>query len=384
MQLLPLCLLLSHVVHLHWAQVPTDVSCGLECLNDFFYTITCSLNGTKCTSHTNTTNMMGFSWLQARDFEGTHFTCKLAKALDSWGCALYMYVPGAFSFTDEDRYEISLFTSLHGNNSSLVLQPKYRPRKHIKPIPPRNLSMQYVGEDAVFSWRSGYEKRSLLYEEHVRLFPHMRFQLRLVSTHGHMVEYSTPNRNLSVAMSIFSPGSEYLATVRSQPNQIYYRGVWSQWAPTLCWRTANHTYVKSSSPLEKKDLDTSLLTASLISVCLFFMLFIIGYILLVRWKRRAVIPHPTLNMTEWKDERGYLWMVGIPSYEESSKIDTVMLQPIKSGINPCEQLVVVMGNKAQVKSFTGKAGCVQLDTMATEMDRLPCSEDYCTLSSLTA
>ncbi|XP_063078048.1 interleukin-4 receptor subunit alpha isoform X2 [Engraulis encrasicolus] len=287
-----------------------------------------------------------------------------------------MYTPGAFSFTDVDRYQISLFSSLHGNNSSLLLLPKYKTWEHIQPIPPRNLSMQWVGEDAVFSWLSGYEQQSPKYEEHVQLLPFLKYTLRLESPQGHMVDYNTSNRNLSVAMSFFPPGSEYLATVRSQPSQIVYKGVWSQWAPTIRWRTAY-----------QKDRDTSLLTASLISMCLFLMIIMTSYILLIRWRKHAVIPHPALIVTsvKWKDQNERA--VWIPSYEEASKIDMVTLQPIPSDIiiiKPSEQLVVARGIRAPVKTdFTGRTGCVQLDSMATETARLPCSEDYCMLSSLT-
>ena len=82
-------------------------------------------------------------------------------------------------------------------------------------------------------------------------------------------------------------------------------------------------------------------------------------------------------------EQGHACMVGIPLHEESLKIDTVTLQSIKAGINPYEQLLVTIGNKDQLNSFTGNAGCVLLDSMTTQMDRLHCSEDYSILTTLT-
>ena len=49
--------------------------------------------------------------------------------------------------------------------------------------------MQWVGEDAVFGWQSGYEPRSSVYEEHVRLIPNLKYQLLLVTTQGHRVKH---------------------------------------------------------------------------------------------------------------------------------------------------------------------------------------------------
>lgn len=50
-------------------------------------------------------------------------------------------------------------------------------------------------------------------------------------------QINTDNTYYSVDDQLFVPDSEYVARVRSSPNQAFYKGEWSDWSSVVEWKT---------------------------------------------------------------------------------------------------------------------------------------------------
>ncbi|KAL0156272.1 hypothetical protein M9458_047518, partial [Cirrhinus mrigala] len=77
-------------------------------------------------------------------------------------------LPPDMAFTDADSYSISLRSSYHGNNFSVVLDAHFMPREHVRPVSPSNL--------VLFQWQSGYDPENYL-------ISHLQYQLSIYSQH---------------------------------------------------------------------------------------------------------------------------------------------------------------------------------------------------------
>ncbi len=54
-----------------------------------------------------------------------------------------------------------------------------------------------------------------------------------------LYEVEAVDQKVCVDESRFEPHTNYTVRVRSQPDQVDYKGVWSLWAPALHWRSGD-------------------------------------------------------------------------------------------------------------------------------------------------
>ncbi|XP_066538412.1 interleukin-21 receptor [Hoplias malabaricus] len=253
----------------------------LECLNDYLFTITCVLNAsTDLQAHGAT------SWLEFHQLS-EHYRCELKEEGHWRVCELDLSGQTEGSFTDVDIFTISLNSSYHGNNSSAILNPKYRPKANIRPLPPSNLSLLWETDRAVFNWLSGYQRNSLFVRN-------LQYQL---SIHGNnqILDLHSTNRCVVVDVSSFAPETTYMVRVRSEPNQVYYKGVWSQWGPAIRWTT------DGSKIREKVTRDSSISSFWFACFCLLPVLgLLLSYIPYHRWKKQVLSSSPTPYIRDFK------------------------------------------------------------------------------------
>ncbi|KAK1794801.1 hypothetical protein P4O66_010015, partial [Electrophorus voltai] len=193
---------------------------NLECLNDYLFTITCLLN---------------------TDMNQGH-KCVLKAHTHGWVCVLDVSPWLEYTFSDTDTFQISLTSSYHGNNSSVVLEMEYMPVKHIRPVPPTNLTLLWEIDQAVFYWQSGYQ-------ENIFLIPYLQYKFS-ISSKDQVLDVQLVDTNVAVEVARFAPHTNYTARVCSMPNQMHYKGVWSQWGSAIHWTTgAIHTRTLSSQDM---------------------------------------------------------------------------------------------------------------------------------------
>ncbi|XP_077101456.1 interleukin-9 receptor isoform X2 [Siphateles boraxobius] len=194
---------------------------SLECLSNYLSIITCSLN----ISDKSLGNESSY-WLHFRTNEEEH-DCTLKRRKQFLLCELDLS-PDVF-FTDVDSYEIFLHSGYHDNNS-VLLDADFMPHEQIRPVPPSNLSLLWEKDRALFQWESGYDPDS-----DFSLIRYLQYQLSVSSEHK-LYEVEAVDLKVHVDESRFEPHTSYTVRVRSQPDQVHYKGVWSPWAPAIHWR----------------------------------------------------------------------------------------------------------------------------------------------------
>ncbi|XP_059181136.1 interleukin-21 receptor [Centropristis striata] len=280
----------TNIVCLHGDPI-TDVNHNLHCVNDYLFTINCTLNIPP--SETSSDSSSSY-WLT---FEEIHelkekFVCNLTKNNKDYFCSVTIADPmpdDYYSdiFSDSDIFNISLCHNQNGSKNCVELEDEYEPEENIKLNPPCCLTVSHNSSQCHFTWRSTYEQ----YEHFTGLTDNIKYQLYYYkrgdkhNVLSHVI--NTNNMSYSVADENFEPGTEYAARVRSSPNQAYYMGLWSDWS--------SEVYCKTE--LTENDLPpntfVSGLVKVLISLCVmvpFALLFC--YTPVKKWKQSAFIPTP--------------------------------------------------------------------------------------------
>ncbi|XP_056125544.1 uncharacterized protein LOC130103323 [Rhinichthys klamathensis goyatoka] len=254
------------------------------------------------------------------------------------------------------------------------------PREKIRPVPPSNLSLQWKKDKALFQWESGYDPDS------DSLIPFLQYQLSVYSEHK-LYEVVAVELKVCVDKSRFEPHTSYTVRVRSRPDRVYYKGVWSPWAPAIHWRSGD---ILKKTPERSSHIAWYFLSLALLLV----LLSCIPY---SRWRKGDYIPSPAPFFRDWDVD---VQICSTLSYkardvtqgEESLQIDILR----ESTDTPPQQtsLVYEMGTSDQgdptpqspsmPHSPVGSdvdSGCWIRDFAVTERGSITCSEDYCTLSS---
>ncbi|XP_051543036.1 interleukin-4 receptor subunit alpha-like isoform X1 [Myxocyprinus asiaticus] len=342
---------------------------SLECVNDYLFTITCYVN-ISAESPSNES-----SWLQF-SANGEYYNCTLKDGEQSLVCVLVLSPD--VSFTDTDSYRISLHSSYHGNNFSVVLDGDYMPKEHIRPVSPYNLSLHWEKDVVVFQWDSGYDPDILLIH-------HLQYQLSLHKEHQ-LYEVEVMDQNMSVDISKFEPCTSYTARVRSRPNQEYYKGVWGQWTPALHWRSG-HIH---KTPERSFQVAWYLLLLPL-------PLFLLTCIPYSRWRKRDYIPSPAPYLKDWNLDVQICTLLSgelrnIMQGEESLQIDILTESPDTPPQPTTLTEMMEMTSEPMPQSFSiphslvgseVDSGCWIRDITTTESGSITCSEDYCPLSQHT-
>ncbi|XP_058620964.1 interleukin-9 receptor isoform X2 [Onychostoma macrolepis] len=336
---------------------------SLECLSNYLSNITCSLN----ISAESLGNESSY-WLHFSNYD-EHHDCTLKMGEQSLVCELDLS-PHVI-FTDVDSYRISLYSGYHGNNISVLLDADFMPSKHIRPVPPTDLSLLWEKDRALFQWQSGYDAESFLI---------LQYQLSIYSQHK-LYEVEAVDQKVYVDESRFEPHTNYTVRVRSQPDQLDYKGVWSLWAPVLHWRSGDiHKTPGGSFHIAWYLLPLTLVLLSCIPYS--------------RWRKNDYIPSPAPYFRDWDvnvQVRSMLSgkMSDIMQGEESLQID-ILTESTDTPPQPTSLDYENMGEieehecPSMQQSPVGSevdSGCWIRDFVTTERGSITCSEDYCTLSN---
>ncbi len=99
------------------------------------------------------------------------------------------------------------------------------------------------------------ERKLVIHSTHRQFLPDPRFEpttsgyksdarsirprLKLQMFVFQLYEVESVEQKVYVDESRFEPHTNYTVRVRSQPDQVDYKGVWSLWAPALHWRSGD-------------------------------------------------------------------------------------------------------------------------------------------------
>ncbi|XP_072535035.1 interleukin-21 receptor [Salminus brasiliensis] len=366
------CISLVCFSHVWGNLMPLGGNYSLECVNDYLFTITCVLNvSSGLLDHSAT------SWLEFYDCRDP-FRCVLTAQAHSWVCELDLSVLMIEdTFTDTDFFQISLNSSYHGNSSSAVLDTDYRPFEHIRPVTPSNLTLLWNTDRAVFNWLSGYE-------ENTSLSQNLRYQLSIQSD-NQVLNVHPVHPQVVVAVSRFLPHKDYMARVRSEPNQQHHKGVWSQWGPAVHWTTG---------AIHRETQGMSFPSIWFALLCLLpVLVLVLSYIPYSRWKRRVFIPSPTPYI---RDLKSYAMLPGIVGEllqgEESLKIESMIeysdaasqsspagYEKMRSVCDSSERPFITPPAPSASPAELSSNSWLR-DIATVERGSVTCSEDYCRLS----
>ncbi|KAM4715255.1 interleukin-21 receptor [Anableps anableps] len=327
LKLLPLILLLLNSTCLTWLQEDPapEADFHLECVNDYLYTINCSLNVLPAV---NTSVRSETFWLTvAYTSDEKEYKCLLKNATAGFFCSLNRSWMAASDyveiFSDLDKYEIS-FCQDGDSETCEVLEKEYEPKLHIKPNVPCCLTVTHNATRHHFTWNSTYES----YSSDTALGENLMYQLQFDKT-GDKDWQRTHNINgdsttHSVEDENFDPGTEYAVKVRSSPNMHHYRGQWSEWSSEVLWRTEGVSNAVSAIGF------ISNLPVVFSVLCAMVVLVLICFSSVKKWRRSTFIPTPAPYFhTLYKDCHGDFksWvatqenMANVLKAEEALQID---------------------------------------------------------------
>nr|XP_057918632.1 interleukin-21 receptor [Doryrhamphus excisus] len=265
-----------------------DTRESLRCVNDFMFTINCSLS---LTPPDFTTDQQPSYWLT--------FSHKYTDSDQSYSCVLANTSGGLYfcsvmtnptakdstsqCFVDFDVFQISLCKK-ESNDAEYCqsLDNNYRPAAHIIPNAPRCLTASHNSSQRHFTWKTTYEECLFTsFQES------LNYQLRFYDRqHKHDVIFRDINTDsvfYSVDDSEFTEDTEYAAKVRSRPSAGPFFGDWSDWSTEVHWRTSGPGLLSKSG---KAVLTTLGVMATLLLLCCAPFK--------NRWRQGVFIPTPAL------------------------------------------------------------------------------------------
>ncbi|XP_076865395.1 interleukin 21 receptor, tandem duplicate 2 [Brachyhypopomus gauderio] len=299
---------------------------GLTCETSYWLTIDCFLNSSVITSGTeNDSHWLEFHYFKMKSKPMGTFNCSLLIGKDLYTCSFTAKPKAKFQevFMNVDYFKIILCSMENGHKKSRQLDSAYYPAKHIKPITPHNITMQYAKENYTFRWISGYEKHT-----YVEALP---FQY-IFSYHkeGQADEALTVITGKQPILSIpehsLDPDSTYIAQICCDviPN-TYYNGTKSLWSFPINWTTS--IYSKETSILNTWN-------KIIFPICLAVILtFLLAYPVASMIKIKVITglstPTPYLKSLHYNDN-GHFQGKGLKGhmqeicYEEISTIDMIV------------------------------------------------------------
>ncbi|MEQ2240546.1 hypothetical protein ILYODFUR_016160 [Ilyodon furcidens] len=324
--LLPLILLHFKCASTTWLQGDPAADYNLECVNDYLFTINCSLN-------VNTSVSNKTFWLAITDtMDRREYKCLLTNTTAVFFCSIdRSLMPDddyTETFTDLDEYDISLCQSQDNKAETCeLLEEEYMPALHIKPNAPCCLTVSHNSSRHHFTWKSTYEKHS----SETYLAENLMYQLQIYQTGGkHRLRTNIINRNSrmhSVEDENFDPDTEYAAKVRSSPNMGHYKGQWSDWSSEVLWRTEA---AADAVPVNGFIYNLPMV---FVILCAVMVLLLVCYGSARKWEHSTFIPTPAPYFhTLYKDCQGDFksWVVmqenpaEVLKAEEALHIDTLI------------------------------------------------------------
>uniref|UniRef100_A0A147AAU8 Interleukin 21 receptor n=1 Tax=Fundulus heteroclitus TaxID=8078 RepID=A0A147AAU8_FUNHE len=296
----------------------------LECVNDYLFTINCSLS---VTPSVNASVSNRTFWLTLTDTEDERkYECLLSETTAGFFCSVK--IKRAETFSDFDFYEISFCQSQgSGSENCTLLEEEYEPYHHIKPNAPCCLTVSHSGSRDTFSWKSTYEEHL----SHTLLPQQLTYQLWYYKAgdgdgeRTHII--NSDDTTLSVEEENLEPDTEYVVKLRSCPNMVHYQGQWSDWSSEVLWRTEAAV---NAAPADGRVPN---LLLALAVVCVVMVMLLVSYGSVRKWRRGTFIPTPApYFQTLYKDCQGDFksWVVTQENpadalqAEEALHIDTLV------------------------------------------------------------
>ncbi|XP_042197094.1 interleukin-21 receptor [Callorhinchus milii] len=228
---LPLTITLT-LIMLLCGHAHTAISCdSLVCVTDYINNITCTWRpGTSLDPETTVT-------LSATSY-GSDLRCELCCELccemreseepGLYTCTLYQDI-GITS----DIYNLTLQTQGLGKQPTPQNCTEFDPTQNIKPPAPFNLSVWASSNNSSssLSW-------AMLYDEYSYLTDFL-YELHISSGEEGERHIESVRTVVSLSHSLLVPGTEYEARVRAHVQELGYSGQWSEWSPSVRWRTAD-------------------------------------------------------------------------------------------------------------------------------------------------
>ncbi|XP_029311659.1 interleukin-21 receptor [Cottoperca gobio] len=308
----------TNIVCLHGNPI-TGMNHSLRCVTDYLHTINCSLSIAPSQS-SNCSYKLTF----IHTFEKVGFDCMLTNTDGDYFCSAKKTPDTVYStFDGSDSYVISLCH--HQNDGSEiceVLDDEFEPLINIKPNAPCCLTVSHNASQRHFTWISTYE----IYDLHIALVSELQYQLHYYKRDNqnvlsHYIEATS--LNYSVDDHNFAPDTEYAARVRTSPNQVSYKGQWSDWSSEVYWETQSAV---NDLPFVF-GLGKVIILLVMVPIVLLFC-----YAPVKKWRQSAFIPTPAPYFhTLYSDFQGDFksWVVtqehtaDMLKAEETLQIDTL-------------------------------------------------------------
>ncbi|XP_076616710.1 interleukin-21 receptor [Chaetodon auriga] len=270
----------------------TDLDHNLLCVNDYLFTINCSL---RIAPPENRSDNSSSYWLTFTEtYELEKFMCMLTNTNGVYLCSVKKSdLPPdeddySEPFSDTDSFEISLCHDQNGASETCeVLDEKYDPVANIKPNAPCCLTVSHNSNQHHFTWKSTYEE----YSPFTALMDNLKYQLHYykrgdkhnVTSH----DININSLNFSVDDEKLVPDAEYAARVRSSPNLAFYKGHWSDWSSEVHWKTDSAVIDITSNTFVPG------LGKVFIPLCVMVpLIFLLCYAPVKKWRQSAFIPTP--------------------------------------------------------------------------------------------
>ncbi|XP_054624923.1 interleukin-21 receptor [Dunckerocampus dactyliophorus] len=270
----------------------TDMRDSLRCVNDFMFTINCSLSLTPA-DFISTNHQLSY-WLtfsQEYTDSDRSYSCMLVNTSGGvYSCSVTTNTTTAEGsspqcFVDFDIFQISLCKKQsNGTEPCQPLDNSYRPAAHIIPNAPCCLTASHNSSHHHFTWKNTYEE--CLFSSFKEC---LSYQLRLYKRqHKHDVIFHDINADHvypSVENGKFVADTEYAAQVRSRPSADPFFGDWSDWSSEVRWRT--------SSDQPGQGLLSKYSKAVLITLCVMATLVLLSCCApFQKWRQGVFIPTP--------------------------------------------------------------------------------------------
>ncbi|XP_007239899.3 interleukin 21 receptor, tandem duplicate 2 [Astyanax mexicanus] len=241
---------------------------GLTCETDYWLTINCSLDPKTIPNRSEHTSY----WLEFhfQDIQDNIkiYNCSLTEKENGYYCRFKaVKLPYFPTFSSALYFAVYLSYLENGLKKSSVLDHKFYPVKHIRPINPHNLTLEVVNRSYHFKWVSGYEEHT--YESSLprlyKFFYHKEQQDTVLSPQFFKTECSIPEHDLEAGIRYVS----WVCTEISNQNNDY-KGVGSSCSSPITWST---TPTEKVTPDPTAPLLSSIVTVICLgAVALIFML----------------------------------------------------------------------------------------------------------------
>nr|XP_040021439.1 interleukin-2 receptor subunit beta-like isoform X1 [Gasterosteus aculeatus aculeatus] len=221
---------------------------GFLCVTAYWDTISCFLNITGDPVESNTIYNLTFKSVGP----GKGESCPLRRMNDSYSC--FCKIHSRNTFANYNKYDITLCHS----SVCYTVTKGFTPHLNIQLTPPHQPEVQETPEAVNVTWKSGYERHHYLKE--------LDYMLQLEtseSTEAKTSQLNSLNKSLLILMSELKRHATYCVKVRSKPKSREYKGIWSEWSPTTCWKNG-----EEDEEEEDEDNKLFILIKSLGPVCL--------------------------------------------------------------------------------------------------------------------